>query len=69
MSATWYGAKFNQGESVDHMKRKMEEKGWTYLTQEGSGYFFEKGKEKAIITSQSFSFKNVLFKVPVEIDL
>ena len=34
------------------LKEKMKNEGWTFIQQEGSGYFFEKNGEQAIITAR-----------------
>lgn len=48
----------------DRLKEKMKKEGWTYVTQEGSGYFFEKSGQKAIITArQIWNRHYVMFRV------
>ncbi|MFC8688928.1 hypothetical protein [Brevibacillus porteri] len=59
-----YGPHANQASAADAMKRAMTEKGWTFIQQEGAGYFFERGEEKLIITSQMWTGSYVLFRIP-----
>lgn len=60
----WYGEQADQGTAAESLKRKMAEKGWVFIQQEGAGYFFERGSEKVIITSQKWTSEYVLFRVP-----
>jgi hypothetical protein len=60
----WYGALADQGTAAESLKREMLEKGWVFIQQEGAGYFFERGSEKVIITSQMWTSEYVLFRVP-----
>lgn len=39
-------------------------KGWKFKEKEGSGLFFEKGDEKLIVTTEMWTGKYVLVKVP-----
>ncbi|UED74776.1 hypothetical protein [Brevibacillus sp. DP1.3A] len=59
-----YGPQANQASAAEAMKRTVTEKGWTFIQQEGAGYFFERGKEKMIITSQMWTGNYVLFRIP-----
>ncbi|MDR7315497.1 hypothetical protein [Brevibacillus nitrificans] len=61
----WYGTKASQGLAAERLKSAIEAKGWLFLQQEGSGYFFEKDREKIVITSQMWSREFVFFKVPI----
>ncbi|MEC0093196.1 hypothetical protein [Paenibacillus macquariensis] len=45
----------------------MNKDHWTYVTQEGSGYFFQKDNDKAIITSQIWNHRYVIYKVKNDI--
>ncbi|MFF0830639.1 hypothetical protein ACFYU8_27715 [Brevibacillus sp. NPDC003359] len=60
----WYGAQSDQGSAADAVKRAVTEKGWTFIQQEGAGYFFERGKEQMVITSQMWTGNYVLFRIP-----
>ncbi|WP_238554223.1 hypothetical protein [Brevibacillus brevis] len=59
-----YGPQANQATAAEAMKRAVIEKGWTFIQQDGAGYFFERGKEKLIITSQMWTGNYVLFRIP-----
>ncbi|MGG1663293.1 hypothetical protein [Brevibacillus sp. NRS-1366] len=61
----WYGTIADQGKEIDRLVSGMKKDGWSFLHQEGSGYFFEQGDEKIVITSETWSNHFVLFKVPV----
>lgn len=65
----WYGTAAPQVVAADHLKTVMAKAGWTFVRQEGAGYFFEKGSEKSIITSQMWTGHYVLFKVPASLPL
>ncbi|WP_301172463.1 hypothetical protein [Brevibacillus nitrificans] len=60
----WYGTKASQGLAAERLKSTLEAKGWLFLQQEGSGYFFEKDREKIVITSQMWNREFVFFKAP-----
>ncbi|GED70941.1 hypothetical protein BRE01_46430 [Brevibacillus reuszeri] len=62
---TWYGAKADQGKEIESLLSAMKKNGWSFIQQEGAGYFFEQGSEKIVITSQTWSNRHVFFKVPV----
>ncbi|WP_253901965.1 hypothetical protein [Brevibacillus sp. HB1.3] len=59
-----YGPQANQATAAEAMKRAVTEKGWTFIQQDGAGYFFERGSEKLIITSQMWTGNYVLFRIP-----
>ncbi len=61
----WYGANADHGQEIEKLKSKLEENGWRFMKQDGSGYFFKKGSEKIVITSSMWSNEFVLFKAPV----
>ncbi len=46
--------------SVELLKERMSSKGWSYVEQEGSNYFFEKGNEEVIVTVQQWNL-NISF--------
>ncbi|MGG0934906.1 hypothetical protein ABHN11_02075 [Brevibacillus centrosporus] len=60
----WYGTKASQGLAAERLKSALEAKGWLFLQQEGSGYFFEKDRKKIVITSQMWTREFVFFKAP-----
>jgi hypothetical protein len=45
------------------LKERMSSEGWTYVTQEGANYFFEKGNEETIVTVQQWNHKYVNYQV------
>ncbi|GIP43055.1 hypothetical protein J45TS6_15140 [Paenibacillus sp. J45TS6] len=68
----WYGFKGSQGDGAEAVISFMKDKGWTYQTQEGAGYFF--GKEggassqeetSAIVDSEKWTRQYVLYSIPV----
>jgi len=61
----WYGTKADQGKEIERLVSGMKKDGWSFLHQEGSGYFFEQDTEKVVITSETWSNQYVLFKIPV----
>ncbi|MEJ8545990.1 hypothetical protein [Brevibacillus borstelensis] len=61
----WYGTAPQGGAAKDRLIAEMNKAGWTFLQQEGSGYFFQQETEKIVITSQMWSGDFVLFKLPV----
>ncbi|PLR83733.1 hypothetical protein CVD25_11880 [Bacillus canaveralius] len=42
----WYLTLFNKGEGQKNFIKEMENKGWTFETQEGSGFLFRKGEQE-----------------------
>ncbi|MCR2807121.1 hypothetical protein [Paenibacillus soyae] len=57
-----YLTKANRHREV--LKEKMKKEGWTFLHQEGAGYFFEKnGKETIITARQIWNRHYVVYKV------
>lgn len=48
----------------DRLKDRMRKEGWTYVGQEGAGYFFEKNGHQTIITAKQIWNRNyIVFKV------
>lgn len=45
------------------MKERMSSEGWSYVEQEGSNYFFEKGNEKTIVNVKQWNHKYVIYSV------
>lgn len=62
-----YGPQANQATAAEAMKRALTETGWTFIQQEGAGYFFERGKEKMVITTQMWTGDYVLYRIPAGI--
>lgn len=57
-----YVAKANNQNEL--LKAKMKDKGWTFVQQEGAGYFFEKNGQETIITArQIWNRYYVVYKV------
>jgi len=63
----WVGAKSSQGSEASRLKLLLQKAGWSFLEQEGAGYFFEKDQKRIVITSQMWSRDFVLYKVSSEI--
>lgn len=60
----WYGFKGNQLDGGNALKAELAKKGWTFINQDGAGYFFEdQMKHRKIATSQMWTGKYVLYKV------
>ncbi|MGC6585051.1 hypothetical protein ACPV3A_08785 [Paenibacillus sp. Dod16] len=49
--------------SVGLLKERLNSKGWSYVEQEGSNYFFEKGNEESFVTVQQWNHKYVIYQV------
>ena len=50
----------------ESIKEMIGAKGWTFKEKDGSGLFFEKDGERLIVTTEMWSSKYVLVKVPSE---
>jgi hypothetical protein len=46
---------------VPALKRYMEDRGWQYHDQMGSGYFFERDDQRTVVTTQQYSRFFTLF--------
>lgn len=46
--------------SVELLKGRMSSARWSYVQQEGSNYFFEKGNEEAAAILQQWNYKYVI---------
>ncbi|WP_440118694.1 hypothetical protein [Paenibacillus sp. QZ-Y1] len=46
-----YLTKKNLPETVELLQSRMAKQGWTYVNQDGSGHFFEKEDQTAVITT------------------
>lgn len=49
--------------NVTIMKERMHDKGWNFIEQEGSGYFFESGGERIVITMKQWKHSYIIFSV------
>lgn len=64
---TWYITRNNNNSIVDtdeKIKQMVRKKGWSFKEKEGSGLFFEKDGERLIVTTEMWTSKYVLVKVP-----
>ena len=49
------------------IKERMKNEGWTYIEQEGAGYFFEKENRRAVVTTKIWNRSFV--RITVENDV
>ncbi len=61
----WFITKAKDSNVDENIKDMISEKGWTFKEKEGSGLFFEKAEERLIVTTEMWSSKYVLVKVPI----
>ena len=64
---TWYITKSNNNgilDSDEKIKEMVNKKGWSFKEKDGSGLFFEKDGERLIVTTEMWTSKYVLIKVP-----
>lgn len=62
---SWYIFEGNQLEGATALKAMMKEQDLVFVEQMGAGYFFEDHKSNSVIvTSQMWTSKYVLYKVP-----
>jgi len=47
-----YLTKVKNGNGQELLKERMKREGWTFDFQEGSGYFFKKDNQEAIVTTK-----------------
>jgi len=50
---------------IEVIKERMQKEGWTYVRQEGSGYFFEKGNQEVVVTTKIWPNRNYV-RISVE---
>lgn len=60
----WFITRMEQGKGAENMKQLLKEQGWEFEYQEGGGYFFKKSDQSLIVTTQMWTGKYVLVKVP-----
>ncbi|WP_404349375.1 hypothetical protein LG311_02705 [Sutcliffiella horikoshii] len=60
----WFITRSNQGEYRETFKEMLDEHGWEFEYQDGSGYFFEKEGEKLIVTTEMWTGEYVIVQVP-----
>lgn len=64
---TWYITRSNNNgiEKADEkIKEMVRSRGWSFKDKEGSGLIFEKNGERLIVTTEMWTSKYVLVKVP-----
>lgn len=64
---TWYITRSNNNgiEKADEkIKEMVRSRGWSFKGKDGSGLFFEKNGESLIVTTEMWTKKYVLIKVP-----
>ncbi|MFF3025384.1 hypothetical protein ACFVRR_22535 [Gottfriedia sp. NPDC057948] len=59
----WYITEMNQGKGYKYLKNMLVEKGWTYKTQEGSVFLFEKENKKLGVITRMWTKNYVIFKI------
>lgn len=47
-----YLTKVENGNGSELLKERMENEGWTFVRQDGSGYFFKKANQEAVVTTR-----------------
>lgn len=60
----WYIMR-NENDVDEAIKFMIAEKGWVFQEKDGAGLFFEKDGERLIVTTEMWSKKYVLVKVPI----
>ncbi|WP_088102953.1 hypothetical protein [Halalkalibacter urbisdiaboli] len=60
----WYITPEKQGKAHENLKNMINSNGWQFQQQEGSGYFFEKGDNTLIATTQMWTGNYVIVKIP-----
>ncbi|MHA0855316.1 hypothetical protein [Paenibacillus sp. CMAA1364] len=63
----WYVTRSNDKHNKnvdDKIKEMIVSNGWEFKDKEGSGLFFEKDKERLIVTTQMWTSHYVLVKIP-----
>ena len=64
---TWYITRSNDNGILDtdeKIKKMVSTKGWAFKEKDGSGLFFEKDDGNLIVTTEMWTSKYVLVKVP-----
>jgi len=62
----WYITK-SRNDINQILQQFVEQQGWEFIMQDGSGYFFEKDEETIIITTEMWSSKFKLVKIPSQL--
>jgi len=53
---------------ADLVKERMSQLGWTFLQQNGAGYFFAKDQMSAIVTIKKWNHNYYLITVPLHVE-
>lgn len=64
---TWYVTRSNNNgilEADKKIKEMISKEEWTFKDKDGSGLIFEKNGKRLIVTTEMWTGKYVLFKVP-----
>ncbi|MFC4559621.1 hypothetical protein ACFO3D_15620 [Virgibacillus kekensis] len=62
----WYITLMEQGKSHENLKNTIRGNGWEFQKQEGSGYFFKKDDKTLIVTTEMWTGKYVMVKIPTD---
>ncbi|MCH1624295.1 hypothetical protein [Fredinandcohnia quinoae] len=60
----YYITEFDKGNGMERIIELMENNGYTYQTQEGAGLFFIKDDNQIIISTEMWTKKYMIFKIP-----
>lgn len=52
-----------EGDPQELLKSRMEQEGWVYSQQEGSGYFFKKDGREEIVTMQQWNHFYIVYSL------
>ncbi|WP_284035708.1 hypothetical protein [Neobacillus sp. 114] len=63
-SYQWYISEMKQGKAYENLKSFMEEKGWFFKEQLGSGFVFQNEQGEIIVSSEMWTRKFVIFHFP-----
>ena len=61
----WFVTDDSEDIAEESLIQRMKQNGWTFVEQDGSGYFFEKDKEKVRIESKQWTSNFLLFQLPI----
>ncbi|MDR9852367.1 hypothetical protein RJP21_01985 [Paenibacillus sp. VCA1] len=53
----------NVNHPAELLKERMNKEGWNYAEQNGSGYFFEKGRRRCIVTVKQWNHGYFIYAV------
>ncbi|NUU62479.1 hypothetical protein [Paenibacillus agri] len=49
------------------LKARMKKEGWTYISQEGAGYFFEKDGQQEIVTMKKWNHFYMIYDLKLKV--